>query len=267
MNNGIDFDKIELMNVDFVIGLGEACRTAEALKRNHLRYFSSPFDWMIIYHLDKISSILEKVANHCKPDFFEECAKNKIYASELYTGVMDIQNQMISVHDLPKDMDISKAPKLFSLKYKYRFKNLNNMLKKANSVCFLTYRKISVEDMKTFINSIKQIYSFKQIYFINIIDSDEEALEQYDDDGVKYLVFKFNDECKNYREKEANPFFWLGNIEYWDKILNKIKLNKYFEYLYKFKRFIFSISIECSSQKMYKVVRILGIGFKFKIKL
>ena len=42
---------------------------------------------------------------------------------------------------------------------------------------------------------------------------------------ITYLIFKFNDEHKNGSEKTSNPDFWLGNIEYWDKILSKIELN------------------------------------------
>ena len=267
MEYGIDFDKIGTINVDLVVGLGEACRTAEALKRNHLRYFSSPFDWMIIYRLDKIINLLEKIANGCKPDFFAECSENINYAHGIYNGIVDTRNIMISMHDFPKHIDISKAPKFFYLKYKYRFQNLNKLLKRANKVCFLNYRKISVDEMKTFVASVKKIYTFKQIYFINIFDSDEEALEQYDDNGAKYLIFKFNDEPKNELEKATNPHYWLGNINYWDKILSKIKLNKKFVYLYKLKRFIFHISSECSSEEILNVISIFGMRFKVKNRL
>ena len=61
MNNLIDFEKIEPLNVDVVIGFGETCRVAEALKRNKLRYFSSPFDWMMNYKLDSVVEILKSV--------------------------------------------------------------------------------------------------------------------------------------------------------------------------------------------------------------
>ena len=100
MEYGIDFDKIETINVDFVVGLGEACRTAEALKINNLRYFSSPFDWMIIYRLDKVINLLEKIANGCKPDFFVECSEDKNYAQGIYNGIVDNRNMMMTVRNI-----------------------------------------------------------------------------------------------------------------------------------------------------------------------
>ena len=44
----------EQFNLNFILSLGEACRPADALNRNNLRYFSSPFDWMMNYDLDTI---------------------------------------------------------------------------------------------------------------------------------------------------------------------------------------------------------------------
>lgn len=267
MNHCIDFDKIETINVDFVLGFGSACCAADALRRNHLRYFSSPFDWMMNYNLDTAMNILEDIAKNKKPKFFDNCRENENYARGKYTVIVDSDNGMTSMHDFPSNMDIKKAPYFFYKKYERRFLNLNNILKNATAICILTYRQISLDDMKTFVNFLKQVYSIKQIYFINIFDSPEESFEQYCDKGVKYLIYKFNDEHKNGRDKSTNPNFWRGNIDYWDKILSKIKLNNKFRYLYKLKRFIFCISTDCSYQKMFTVVNILGIRFKFKIKL
>ena len=71
--------------------------------------------------------------------------------------------------------------------------------------------------MQKFINQINKLYSFKHIYFINIYDTfnaEMESFEKYEELGVTYIIYRFNDEHKDGREKSNNPNFWLGNIDY-----------------------------------------------------
>lgn len=266
----IDFSKTEKINVDVVVGFGAACRVAEALKRNNLRFFSSPFDWMMCYNLDTVISLLKKIKNKKKPRFFVNCREEKKYTTENCKGIVDCDSGMVSMHDFPKDMEIEKASKFLYLKYITRFKNLDTILKTANSICFLTDRNIPLDKMKSFAQSMRKLYKLKKIFYINIYDTcdaNEESYERLEDEGVTYFIYRFNDEHKNGCDKKTNPDFWRGNIDYWDKILNKVKLNKKFKDSYKLKRRIFSVSFDVSAQKSHCILRILGLKFKFKIML
>lgn len=223
----IDFEKIDNINVDLVIGFGSTCRVAESLNRNGLRYFSSPFDWMLNYSLDTVISLVSS----CGRGFFEECIEDKNFQAGFSTGIVDKRNGMISMHDFPNDLPIEKAPKFFKKKYQRKFSNLNILLKKAQQICFLTNREISLCEMQKFIIQIKKLYSFEHIYFINIYDTNNaeiESFEKFEESGTTYIIYKFNDEHIFGREKSKNPDFWLGNVNYWDNILSKIKLNKKF---------------------------------------
>lgn len=56
----MDFDKIKNITIDAAVSFGPNCRAAEALRRNKLRFFSCPFDWMMKYSLD---SVYEAIKN------------------------------------------------------------------------------------------------------------------------------------------------------------------------------------------------------------
>ena len=46
--------------------------------------------------------------------------------------------------------------------------------------------------------------------------------------NITIFEYFFNDEHPNGRDKNKNPDYWLGNIDYWNKILSKISLNEDF---------------------------------------
>ncbi len=54
----MDFDKIKNINADVTISFGPDCRAAESMRRNNIRYFSGPFDWIGINKLDYIDDAL-----------------------------------------------------------------------------------------------------------------------------------------------------------------------------------------------------------------
>lgn len=44
----------QCIKADIILSLGSACHTAHHLRKNHLRLFSSPLDWMVSGDLDII---------------------------------------------------------------------------------------------------------------------------------------------------------------------------------------------------------------------
>ena len=260
-----DFNKIENINVDIVIGLGPTCRAAAALKRNNLRIFSSPLDWMLNYSLSDVITLLKEKGKN----FFSDCSEAKEYSSEHNTGIIDNRNGMISMHDYPKDRPIDKAGKYFSKKYKYKFKKLDKLLKRAKSICIVTNREIFIDEFQNFIKEFVQLYKFKQIYFINIFDTQtqQKSLEIYYDNNVTYYICNFDDAHEFGREKAQNPYFWLGNVREWDNILKKISVNKDFSDRYKSEKVIFNTEYDFSLNETYYVITIFGKQFKFKVNV
>ena len=69
----------------------------------------------------------------------------------------------------------------------------------------------------------------KTLYYINIYDSNDNTIDEKaiktEKNNFTILEYFFNDEHPKGRDKTKNPDYWLGNINYWNKIFNKISLN------------------------------------------
>lgn len=216
----INFDEIEKIKTDLIVGFGSTCRVAQALKRNGLRYFSNPFDWQMSYDLNVVINLLKNKGENFYSEFFE----NKNYSKAKTRGIQDKNTGMISMHDIPIDLPIEKIPNYFKEIYKPRFERLDNFLKKAENPCIITCRNIDLKEIKIFVKEFLKLYNFNSLYYINIFDIKDERIEIIKEKNITYFQYYFNDEHKNGRNK-SNPDFWLGNIEYWDKILSKINVS------------------------------------------
>ena len=110
----IDFEKVSNINIDCVIGLGKDCRVAKNLKTNNLRFFSSPFDWVMQYKLEDDLFLLK---NHGKT-FFKNYKPNPQYNQKEKIGIVDIDNGMVSMHDFRANLPNKLNHLLFKHKYK-----------------------------------------------------------------------------------------------------------------------------------------------------
>lgn len=107
----ITYDKLQENKLffDCIISLGNACRPAAYLKEHDLRFFSSPFDWMMSYPLRAIQNFIESG--------FDNFFKNKEIVSRATTRrhsvVRDTDTGMISMHHFPADSDMDKYYRFF----------------------------------------------------------------------------------------------------------------------------------------------------------
>lgn len=216
----IDFENIDNISVNCVVGFGLTCRTAQSLKRNNLRLFSSPFDWMLNFSLDDVIYMLE---NKGEP-FFADCYEDRNYSSDITRGIVDKKTGTISMHDFPKNLPVEQAPEFFRRKFKPKFQFLDFVLNSAKTICIITNREIQLEEMEDFIAKLTNIYTFDHIYHINIYDCPEESFQTIQKGNATYMIYYFNDEHKDGRDSTVNPLFWLGKTDYWDKILQKISI-------------------------------------------
>ena len=224
----INFEQTPNINIDCVIGFGDGCRIAGNLKKNNLRFFSTPFDWQMNYSLENVYSLLENEGKN----FFQNYKFNSKYNKGKKLGIVDTETGMISEHDYSKYLPKQINDIFFKYKYKRRFKRLHKILQDAQNICIVTLRSITTQEILSFIEKFSQLYTFKHLYFINIYDTEnkesDEELIITNKDNVTILEYYFNDEHPNGNNKETNPDYWLGNIDYWNKILAKITLNKSF---------------------------------------
>ena len=224
----INFEQTPNINVDCVIGFGDDCKIAQNLKINNLRFFSTPFDWMFNYCLKDIISLLKNKGK----TFFENYILDSQYNKKNHLGLVDTDTGMISEHDFSKYLPNKINDIFFKYKYGRRFKRLDKVLQDAQNICIVTAHKIKTEEILCFIEQFLQLYTFKHLYFINIYDTKnketDEQLIKTQKDNVTILEYYFNDEHPNGNNKQTNSYYWLGNVDYWNKILSKITLNKKF---------------------------------------
>ena len=208
-----------IIHTDLITSMGAACRPAQALKRNNLRVFSSPFDWMMEY---KLSTVIDFINNGFDKFFLQSqiigtCGKNHIVKDEL-TG-------MIAMHSFPKDKTIEEFYPQFIYTMKKRFARLINLFKEY-TFCFLMNRN-DFNDIEEFIYSFEKKY--RPLKVINILDNKIEENKIFKINNSIFYNIQFDDGNINGRDR-SNPDWWLGNVEKWDSVLSKIIIKRSFNF-------------------------------------
>lgn len=250
----MNVDCIKEMNVDVALSFGPTCRAAEALRRNKLRYFSNPLDWMMRYSLDDVFDILKNKGKDFGSDFEQQGEDYR----KRYRFMVSKSTGMVDIHHFRKNVPVKDAYELFRYSMDKRFKEMDEILSNAKTVLILTSRLSDTENIKTFINNLITLYDFEKIYFININDNPEEKIVTTEYDNVIIYECFFKDEHPNGSNPDKNRKFWKGNMEAWDAILSKVKINKKFRYKYSVKK-IFD-KLFCSNLKIIIKSMIIKIG-------
>ena len=242
----INFDEIETINVNCIISLGSSCRGAETLKRNHKQNVLNPFNWLGKYSLDNVISLLKNKGK----GFFEDYSFSPKDNTETTLAIIDNNTGIRSKHDFKKNLPNDLNYMMFRQKYDKKFKILDKILKDAEYICIITYRQMTIEEIESFIKKFSELYNFKHLYYINICDDKNEKFIKHKKNNFTLFQYFFNDEHINGRDRVVNPDFWKGNIEYWDKIVSKINLNKDF-----YKKYIIEISSEQKNRNTIELLR------------
>lgn len=254
----MDFDIIQDINVDAAISFGKDCRAAESLRRNKARFFSSPFDWMMKYSLDDVFNILQNKGKNFFSDYKQtgEDRKKKFYY------MVSESTGMVSMHHFRKDIPIEDSYFIFRCTMDKRFRELDEILTNAKSICIVTSRKIELDGIKDFLEKFETLYDFEKIYYINIYNSNqEEKIVKTEYDNITVYECYFEDIHPDGKDPNINKKFWKGNIEYWDKILKHIKLNKKFVRNFRYKKMVSDLSFA----SFKKSLKVSYIKYKYKI--
>ena len=217
-------DVIQDIYVDALLSFGPNCRAADALKRNNLRFFSSPFDWMMKYSLNCVFKTLKNKGK----DFFCDFEEKDSSKSSKYRYMVSKSTGMIAMHHFFKYISQDEAYFIFQNTMQKRFNKLDKILSEAKSICIVTSRSLQTEKIISFIKDFLSLYQFEKLYFINIFDDSKEEIKETKFDNIVIYQCHFKDVHPNGADPSQNSKFWKGNMECWDSILKKISLNSDF---------------------------------------
>ncbi|MCA0993869.1 DUF1796 family putative cysteine peptidase [Guptibacillus hwajinpoensis] len=132
---------------DLIVSLGSSCSPAAHLRRNHLRKFSMPFDWIVTPNLPDVGRVIQNQFQNFmllenlrlqdgQANFLDDT--ESIQTSKAYF-VQDIQNNMLSVHDFPVHSDLSVTYPAYRQKLDRRIERFLLHLQHSSSVLFIRW--------------------------------------------------------------------------------------------------------------------------------
>lgn len=202
----------EKINVEFILSLGAACRPAHSLRANKLRYFSSPFDWMMRYSLESIEDILKNGID----DYF----KNFEVIGKTATKhvIRDKKTGMVSMHFFDLNQSVEDQYDHFITVMKKRFNRTIQALSHSKILCFVSNRNNELKNIFDFVKFITGMYK-KDCFYINITDDKHEKIEMYKICNSSIFDIWFDDAHALGRDPKINNKSWFGNVEKWKQVM------------------------------------------------
>lgn len=144
-------NSLERIYADVVLSVGSACRTAHHLRKNHLRLFSSPLDWMVSSDLDIIYDLF---CNDFK-DFFlnYEVVKHskKGDKADEPIHVKDVKYDILSIHHFFANEDLKIQSKRVNEQSIYCWNKIKQKLLLAKNIVFIHCGNFELEKIKKFL--------------------------------------------------------------------------------------------------------------------
>ena len=207
---------------DLYLSVGPTCQPSENLRRNFLRDFSAPLDWMGHYSLETVLHLFrtgyDDFFKEYKIDEEREGARGDVMGNMRL--VTDTLNGIDSIHHFPEFEDMDYAHRMFSDKMSERAARLERRIRSAGSVALVTRRADTKEEMMSFLRAFHDIYPHLKLLLLNFRHDDSFGFEDYEkevvfDDGtLSYHDYLLNDTLQG---KEV----WFGNSYVWQKILSQ----------------------------------------------
>lgn len=200
---------------------GYACSIGTSIKKKYNKE-TNFFDYLVV-DMNTINTILllENISL-LKNDFEYEKQEN---SANNITLIWKNFSKLISYHDLKKDFNAEDLDNV-RLKYIRRYYRLLNDICNQKLLYFIRYGKSKYEDIKKFLEIIKNYNKNCKVYFINI-DYDENIeknIEYSDINNYIYLNFyDFNNNISN------NDDIYFRILDYnWEVVFNIIENNSDF---------------------------------------
>ncbi len=233
--------------IDMILSLGIACRPAEQLKVNKLRFLSSPLDWMMFYSLETAAYLFRTKFE----TFFQ--TKEIIPDNLNHIHVKDVVNKINSIHHFPLDKDIEYFYNTtFRPLMLRRFKSINWFIKHSKHIAFIFNRQEDTQTIIKALNKFGEIYPKCHITFINIRSGAKpkthEICKLKISAQLNFEEHYIDDTNKDGDHTTGNTNWWVGNEQMWHEILSNIKLSyrsKILLYFYKIqKKYIYGQIID-----------------------
>ena len=231
---------------DLYMSIGIACRPAMHLGINDLRCEAFPLDWQMAYSLDTVIHLFKSSFQ----DFFSDIEEDtKQEGVEKNRRIIDIKNNIISIHHFPQSQELEETQREFRKKMIKRFTNLDRKLRESKRIVLVANRTESLEQLKDFLKQFSQLYPHLEIKLINVRTVETKNSDKYERkcyhvaENLFIEEYLFNDV---YNSETGEMYSARGNISAWGNIL---------------KSYYLSCSVDGVKQlKKYKSIIIYGAG-------
>jgi len=163
----------ETVPANIFLSIGKDCTPALQLRRNNLRFCSSPLDWMTNYSLETAEA-------HFKTgfrDFFLHIKETERVTSR-HRSVIDLDTKMLSLHHFPVAVSLLDGQKKMRDDAIRRFARIDSIIKRSRCISFVCRRDESPDAICHFMSKIHGIYGKKMIG-INVRECDSPEKKIY----------------------------------------------------------------------------------------
>lgn len=216
-------DELDSVPMDFVMSVGPACRPAQQIKQAGLRVTSAPLDWMQLYPLTAVTHCFQTGFT----DFFEEIEDITPEEGKKNRRVVDVSNDICSIHHFPTAVPLEKAQKHVRHMMRKRFKRIDRLMRKAKAICLVGNRAEPKDVLLDFLEEFEEIYPDAYLYMVNIRHVSEPGFRVSVVSGRRCTLYEvaFCDEHPDGTDITENPDAWQGNTPYWMNTLRHLCLS------------------------------------------
>lgn len=215
---------LEKIHADVVLSVGANCRTAHNIRTHQLSNFAYPLEWVGRY---KLKAAYNSFAKDFK-DFFLNVKILKEFDAA-YFDVMDLTNEIYSIHLFLKNKDIQEQSKEINSQAIKRWLRLKEKIINIKDVVFAYNGADSIEEIATFLKSVNNLFGLEKNYYFIQVKHDENKkwneIEIYQYEIAKNLKFY------QYIGNDANitdnkSYDWCGNSFLWGEVMKNISLRE-----------------------------------------
>ncbi|HEB9305989.1 TPA: hypothetical protein RZK24_000595 [Campylobacter coli] len=215
---------LEKIHADVVLSVGVNCRTAHHLGCYNLRKEANPLDWVGRY---KLKAAYNSFAKDFK-DFFLNVKILKEFGVA-YFDVMDLTNEISSIHLFLKNKDIQEQSKEINSQAIRRWLRLKKKIINAKDIVFVYNGTDNIEEIITFLKSVNKLFGLEKNYYFVQVKHDRDKkwneieFHQYEiAKNLKFYQYIGND--INITDNKLHD--WHGNDFLWAEAMKNISLRE-----------------------------------------
>lgn len=209
-----NFPKVK---ADLILSLGSQCRPAHHMRKNFLRAWASPLDWMVNENLDVIIHLFKTNFE----DFF--LSYERLHSDNQNTiSVKDNINNILSVHHFFHNENLKIQAKRVNSQAIDRWKIIKEKIIHSQNIVFIRSGNFNKTKTTEFLKKISELFNNnnKNYYFINVNSSNKLAIDEL---NFEKTIINTSLTIINYNINE-NACGAIGNKYFWTKMMRSIKV-------------------------------------------